>query len=490
MRICFFLLFALTFLAAAHPARAAFDLDREVAAMKATGKPQKIGNSSETGYYIICVEEVGISAGLNDNQAAELALVQAKKTIAGFFETKVDASLTQTRETGITVKGTEETAILREMTREFTQIDIRQLLRGVVVHKMERKGDFLEITCFFSQKMADAAKEMRDSMNEFPPDTVRSVGIAMTGRDNIDAVRDRALLAAKREAIGQVLGTTLSGVTQVQDAEQVRAKIFASSSGFIETYRIVEEGGFPGGYRVVIVAKVAKDKLLSDYSSLSKAMGDPGFYIRADNQDLYLTFVKFFSELGLRLVATPDSADYMIEAHGEYRTMKHPASGREGVQLSLWIRIFDTTGKQELLSQKNDPRQSAVFQSSGGRQKEIATEKAFAQIREPLHKELNRLIGKMTTSDRLIQIVIDNYSGAFSQELAAITEAVEMIPGSSAANVRIDGVGMRAVLSANYLGSMDALESFLRAAMEKRIPARTRIPRTVSISANRLELSF
>ncbi len=491
MSIRFFLLFFLFFLIAANPVAVAFDLEQEIAAMKSIGKPQKIGNSTETGYYIICIEEISVSDGLNDNMAAELGMVQVRKTIAGFFNTQVDSSLTQARETTVMTKGADETVTLREMTQELTKVDIRQLLRGVVVHQVERKGDFIEVICFFSQKMANAAGEMKDAMEKLPPDTVRSVGIAMKGNaEVIDVLRNQALQAAKREAVEQVLGTIVAGTTQVQDSEQVRAKIFASSSGFIETYRILEEKSFAGVYRVVIVAKVARDKLLSDYSSQVKSMGNPGFYVRADNQELYLTFVKFFTGLGLRMVAVPDSADYVIDAIGEYRQLKHPASGLNGVQLSLWIRIFDATSNQELLSQKNNPRQSAVFHASGERQKEIATEKAFSQIREPLHRELNKMIGKMTVSGRPVQIVIDNYSDAFSAELAVIGDAIGMLPGCSAPNIKIDGVGMQAVLSTDYSGTMDTLESFLRTAMGKRIPARARIPRTVSISANRLNLSF
>lgn len=467
-----------------------FDLGNEIAQMQSIGKPQKIGESVETGYYIICIENIVVSDEINDDMAKELGLAQAKRTIAGFFNTKVDSSITQSKETTLTTKGENETAVMQEMTKEFTQIDVNQLLKGVIVYKAERKGGSVEVICFFSQKVADATNEMKKAVDILPANTVQAVGISLSEGNNIDAVRNNALQAAKRQAIEQVLGTSVASTTQVQDSDKVRAKIFATSNGFIETYRVVEESSVAGGYRVVIVATVAKDKLLSDYSALVKAMGDPGFFVRADNQELYMTFVKFFTGLGLKLVAQPEAADYIIDAIGEYRQLKHPASGYDGVQLSLWIRIFDAKSNQELLSQKNDPKQSAVFYSNGERQKDIATEKAFAQIKEPLHRELNKLIGKMVANGRPVQLVINNYSDAFASELTIIENIVKMIPGSSSSGVKIDATCMQASFSLNYAGSMEDFESFLRTAMQKEIQGKARIPKTITISANRLELSF
>ncbi len=467
-----------------------FDLDMEIAQMRSAGKQQKLGESADTGFYIICIEEVPVEDGINDHMARELALAQAKRTIAGFFKTEVDSSLTQTKEVTVLAEDGHENALIREMTMESTRIDIGQLLKGVIVYQAEHRENGLEVICFLSRKIADAATEMKEAMDELPPDTVRAVGLAMLGNSSLDTARDNALQMAKRQAVEQILGSTVASTTQVQDADQIRAKIFASSGGFIETYRIVEESSMSDAYRVTIVATVARKKLLSDYSAHLKALGNPGFYIRTDHRELYGIFVKFFAELGLRLVTEREAADYVIDAIGEYRHLKHPASGRDGVQLGLWIRVFDAVNDRELLMQRNDSTRSAVFHASGERQKEIAAQKAFEQIKEPLHQALNRLIGKMSASGREVEIVLDRYSDIFSDELAVITAGVGMIPGCSPASVKIDGIGMRAVLTVEYVGAMDALEHFLRTVMQKEIQKQTRIPKTVSISTNRLELSF
>ena len=476
-----------------HPvswAAGELDVNSEISQMKTRSLKHFVGQSEKMGIYFICIEEVYIEKDMADNTACELGLAQAKKSLAGFLGSNVTSSETAQIETRITNKDGVSSAEQTELVKEFTQIDVNQFIRGVVVLRVARSKDTLEVICFSSQSVANAASEMKKTMEALPPNTVMASGIAMILDNDFASAKDNALRAALRQAVEQVMGTVIATTTQVQDSEKIKAKIFASSGGFIEKYRITEEVSIEGGYKVVVLAEVAKDKLLNDYSSLIKTMGDPSFYVRTDNKDLYLTFTKFFTDLGLRLVADPSGADYIIDAIGDYRQMKHPATGADGVQLSLWIRIFDSKSKQELLSQKNDPKKSAVFYSTGERQKDIATEKAFAEIKTPLHQEINKLIGKMAVSGRPIQVVIDNYSGAFSVELEKISEVIAMIPGSSTPNLKIDSITMQATYTLNYTGAIEAFEVFLRDGMQKNIKSKGNIPQSKDIKANRLEMSF
>ena len=160
-----------------------------------------------------------------------------------------------------------------------------------------------------------------------------------------------------------------------------------------------------------------------------------------------------------------------------------------GVQLSLWIRISDANTGRELLSQKNDPRRSAVFHASGERQKEIATEKAFAQIREPLHRELNRMIGQMASAGREITVVIDNYSTAYSEALELFCKVLEQVPGCGNVNRKIDAVSQTVTVTADYQGKMDDLADFLKARLRKEMPQKSWIPAVTAVETNRLQLT-
>lgn len=481
--IAFALLFAL-----GPQVLSALDLEPEIAQMQRAGKPQLVGESPETGLYMILIEEVPLTASPGENAARELGLSRARRTVAEFIQSSVAASTEQTRETTTAVKNREEETAIREHTRELIKIDARQLLRGVTLYRTERKGDTLVVIAFFSQKLADAAGVMAQAMTELSPDTVIAAGIGSSLNDPA-AAREAALAAARRSAVEQVLGTSVAGSTRIDD-DQVKASIFAAAAGFIESYRVLEDAAIPGGHKVVIVATVSKDKLQADYSALAATLGDPGFYVRAESQTLYMSFVQFFTGLGLRVVPAAPEADYVIDVMSNFRPVKHPASGLDGVQLSMWVRVFDARNNREVLALKNDPSQSSVFYSSGDRQKEIAAEKAFAELKEPLHRDFDRLLGKQEQSGRPFEIAFANYRTDRAAELNLISAALDALPGASQPELRLNAAARQAVLTVYYSGTSAELESRLRAAMDRAIAAKERIPATTSVSANRIEMNF
>ncbi|MGE4563842.1 MAG: hypothetical protein AB7F32_03150 [Victivallaceae bacterium] len=477
------LLFALV----AHPL-SALDLDLEISGMQRAGKAQLVGESPETGLYMIIIEEVPLTSCPGEYTARELGLSRARRTVAEFIRSSVSSSTEETRETTAVIKNRDEETAIREHTRELIKIDARQLLRGVTLYRVERKGDTVTVIAFFSQKLADAAKVMAQAMTELSPDTVIAVGIGSSPGDPA-AAREAALAAARRSAVEQVLGTSVAGSTRVDD-DRVKASIFAASSGFIERYRVLEDTAISGGHKVVIVATVSKDKLQTDYSALAATLGDPGFYVRAESQTLYMSFVRFFAGLGLRVVPAPEGADYVIDVLSNFRPVKQPSSGIDGVQLSLRVRVLDARNNREVLTLKNDPAQSSVFYSSGDRQKEIAAEKAFAELKEPLHRDFDRLLGKQSQSGRPFEIAFGNYRTEHAVELNLISAALDALPGTSPPELRLDAAAKLAVLTVYYSGTPAELESRLRDAMDRAIAAKERIPATVSVSANRIEMNF
>ena len=158
--------------------------------------------------------------------------------------------------------------------------------------------------------------------------------------------------------------------------------------------------------------------------------------------------------------------------------------------ISLWIRIVDPKTNQELFAIKNDPRKAAVFYSSVERQIELSAQKAFTQVKKPLHEKLNQLLGKMATTGREVRIVIDNYTESFSDELRIIVKAVENIPGSSNVNMKVNDIEQTATISLNYTATTESLEGFLQARLKKDIEYPVRRPKTKNISANTLTMTY
>ena len=124
------------------------------------------------------------------------------------------------------------------------------------------------------------------------------------------------------------------------------------------------------------------------------------------------------------------------------------------------------------------------------RQIELSAQKAFTQVKKPLHEKLNQLLGKMATTGREVRIVIDNYTESFSDELRIIVKAVENIPGSSNVNMKVNDIEQTATISLNYTATTESLEGFLQARLKKDIEYPVRRPKTKNISANTLTMTY
>lgn len=471
------------------PCANAFDVNAAIERMEAE-QNIKCGKAPDTGIWLLAKGVVVKDGILSQAEISEMGLALAKKEMAAFFGTRVRSlEVSETTFQSTVVNGQEQDEIT-EFSKEAITIDVDQFLRGVTVISVVDKGEVVWVYCFTSGSVMNAAAEMDVQKSQLPPDTVEAVGVSFLSSETHDIQRKAAIAAAKRLAIEQVLGASVAATTQVQDNAKIQARIYASASGFVEEYRIVTEGEFSGGYRVKLVAKVAKDKLLSDYTSIMKSMGDPGFAIRTNQKDLYYSLSDFFSSLGIRIVAEPENADYIIDAMGDFRAIKHPSTAIDGIQLSLWVRIFATCSGQELFAIKNDPKQAAVFHARGERQIELAAENAYKQLRTPLHEKLNALLGKMAATGREIQVVFDNYSDSFSPELELIIKALEMIPGCSNVNVNVNDITQEATIRLNYTATIEVLSKFLVDRMAKDIAYPVRRPKVVSYTNAELRLSF
>lgn len=482
--IFYLLLFGISFCTISE--QLPLNISERVQQMRGSGQTCAGGVSEKLGVYIISIIEFELDDAIPLQEITELAIAQAKKEIAAFIGQEMSSKET----VGAAMESVDDLKQRNEFYESISTIQVNQFLRGVVLYEIQKTAKGICIVCFATGRTMDMAKEMEAQMAQNPPGTVSATGFAYIVNNRIDVAKQQSLHAALRSAVEQVLGTSLAGNTQVQNNEKIQSKIFAHASGFVDEYRIVSESERDGNYQTVIYAKVSQNKLLDSYSAYLKSFGDPTFLLVTDNKELYQTFTKFFIGLGLRMTADEAKADYIIDAMGDYHSILHPASGIPGIQLSLWIRISDANTQIELLSQKNDPRRSAVFHSSGERQKEIATEKAFAQIRVPLHEALNQMIGSMTASGREITIVINNFSEVYSEALSQFCKALGMVPGCGNINRKIDLISQTVTLSANYQGKTDDLCMFLESRLREEISEKRLIPKVTVIETNRIEMSY
>jgi hypothetical protein len=465
------------FLCAEEKIESAADLDAKIAMMEKSGQDCAAGVSKKYGVYIISVFSMEKDPVLKKREIAELALLSGKKNIAAFIGQEMSAS--------------QEVVTTSEYQSFKSSISTRvnELLRGIVVHSIKETEKEYKIACFATGRTMDMAAELKKQIESLPPNTVAATGIAYVEKNRVDLAKQQALQNALRLAVEQMLGTEVAAVSQAQDDSRIRSRIYANAFGFVEHYRIISESMVDGYYKTALYAKISREKLLKSYSAYMKAFGNPEFFLETKTLELYQTLVKYFNDMGLKMTSDRKRADYIIDAFGQFRTVTHPLSSKNGTQLSLWIRISDAGSGQELLSQKNDPRRSTVFVGTPDRQMESSVRKAFEQIKKDLHSSLNAMVNRMANNGREVAISIKKYTPESAGILNLISNTLENMPGLTVQNKKM--YNNTVTYSALYRGRMDDLEYFLHNSLRNTCPDRTqKLPQTTELSTNQLVLTF
>ena len=301
-----------------------FDVRAKAERMRENGQTCAGGTSEKFGVYIVSLVDLELDGEIPMAEASELALAQGKREIAAFIGQEVSAR----DRVETTVTTIDDRTESKEFHESMISVNVNQFLRGVVLYDIRKTRKGVSAICFVTGRTMDMSRELQEQMAKLPPGTVSAVGVAYVVDGRLDLAKQQSLQTALRSAVEQVLGTTLAANTQVQDNEKVRSRIFAHASGFVEEYRIIEEGAGDGSYRTAIYARVAKDKLLESYSAYLKSFGDPLFCLRSGNRELYQTFAKFFVGFGLKLSADEKKADYLIDAPVSYTHLTLPTTER------------------------------------------------------------------------------------------------------------------------------------------------------------------
>lgn len=357
--------------------------------MKSDGVEQRAGFDKALGVFVVAKGEgpiVGSKA-----KAKIVARVNALENLAGFFWTQIDSA----SQHQVSESTSGEQSEIREFFSKTTKVQVKQLLKSFQDLDMDDDGDTMVSWIYLTTKAQDKSKELQAAMTSMGDEgTVRAVGEANS--------HPNAVQVALRAAVEQVVGTMVVGETKITDNESVRNKIFSGAEGFVDTYRITEEIEIAAGWRVTVIAKVSKKKILDSYRVYLKAMGDPVFYLECRSSDstqedkqIAVRFGQFFRKLGFKIAKTPEGADFMINAYGEYRRVKNPIDEDQTfTQYSMTIKVLSKTG-EELLALPNNPSKSAVCINNPEREREMCAEKAFRQMEKPVHEGINAMIARM-----------------------------------------------------------------------------------------------
>lgn len=375
---------------------AAYALDNEAWLGKARecadgGFMMDSDETKEDGVYCLVLSVINTSSDKSADAQVGEAVLDAKRKITAFVKgEKVSASTSlESRSEELSVDGEKTRRSYKKFEKRIkTKVDA--LVKGIKVVGQITVKERSYIVCLTCEKFEDQTAALEAAQAQYGDEgVVVSVGEA----SSLDLAKQKAI----RGAVEQVLGTVVVGYDKMSTKSEFQSKVFSGTDGVVEKFRILSETDVEIGKRVEIVAKVSKKSLLDNYSNYMKFLGDPAFYIESNSPDLASHFTEFFTDMGIRIAPVPQDASYVISCTGKFRNLVHPTDdNRPGVQLSLRFRVLEINGKESLIDMKNDPRRSACFVGSDpDRQKEICADKAFKQMKKPLHEKIQAMVGKL-----------------------------------------------------------------------------------------------
>ncbi len=476
---------ALSFCGTAHAAPQWLDIARE---MSAEGETVQSGRSEDGGWYVVALSEVIDAGGGNDAETLQRARLVGKRLIAGFVSGEKVASSEETSSEEVAAGETVET---RETFRQKITVDVDAVLRGAeVVGTIEGNGRKKFLVLAASSETTDASAAMAAKMAELGPDTVSANGFAPVSGGDVAAAQKAALAAAKSAAVEMVLGSAVAS-TEVALNLNAGAKVFSNAGGFLDSFRVVEEGERGGVYKVTIVAKVARDKLMKDYGAALAQFGNVKFHVdRTANDQLDAMLEEKFLEWKCPLTDDRAMADYLVVATWVFADEIHPMDGRTGTRLTLTIRMLDAATGKEYFAVNNDPRKAVSFIGDPRRRVRNAADMAMEEIHEKIHERLDAMIGSMTVSGRDVHMLFDNYSEIYAEAFEAIRASIDTIPGCNNATASINGAARTAEISFRCQIDMDSLRKLADEAIRKAVPGAAMRPDTVSCGPNVWQLSW
>jgi len=99
-------------------------------------------------------------------------------------------------------------------------------------------------------------------------------GISAEGA--LDIARDHAIDDALRKAVEQGVGVYIDSETQISNFQLISDNIYSQTSGYVSSYRIIDEGASGGIYNVVIKAIVKTENIENDLAAIGILLGEQG----------------------------------------------------------------------------------------------------------------------------------------------------------------------------------------------------------------------
>ena len=442
----------------------------------------KSGFSHESGVWIVYRVNISADKSKDKQQALALAEIRAKRSIGEWMNTVISkkSSTRSSRKTD----GDE--VVSTSVYHSLTKVNSEAFLRGVTFHSfMNGEDGSLDAFFYVTGKIMDRTAELEAQLRAAPPGVVRAVGFSIIADEKISPAKRQAVQSALRNAVEQVMGTTVIGQSQLMDNEKAKSKLITQTVGNVKQYRVVKEGRSGVSYQVIVNAEVDETSLLDNYAAIVRSMGNPPFIIRTQDPDLKFALKDFFAGLGFLVTEDANAAQFVVEADCRYLQVVDDYYGR-GIQIDVGLTLFDAKSRQQLISLRNSPQLTSTYSGSFHQIRQSAAKKAFKTMKKTLHEKLNKVVMDWVLNGREVVVVFKNAADTSLDEI--LVQAVADVPCAKFQTRSRQGNTL--VLHCSYVGPSSDFEEFLRERIKRDLPQGTIMPKTKRIELNALEFSF
>lgn len=438
------------------------------------------GHTPETGVWVVCQIEMDANPSVKKDQQISLAEIRARREISEWMNVTIESQATHSMSQTTTAAG----VVQHEMYQELTKTKTEAFLRGVTLHSIQNRENAQYAYFYTTGRLVNRSAELEAQLKQAPPGVVRAVGFGVIAEGKISPAKRQAMQQALRNAVEQVMGTTVIGQSQLMDNEKAKSKLISQTMGAVKQYRILKEEHNGINYQVILNAQIDEKNLLDNYASMVRSMGNPGFAIQCNDPDLKVSLTDFFASMGFKVTEDPAAIQFVVEASCEYLPINDEYYG-EGIQIDVHLRLYDVKTRQQILSMRNDPRKTSTYTGTLHRIRQKAAGTAFRTMKKELHEKLNKIVMDWVLNGREVIVIFNNVPSSMDE---ALVSSVKDVPCVEYHTKKRDG--NKLILNCSYVGSSSDFEDFLLERFKKDLPANFRKPVTNKVELNMLEFTF
>lgn len=445
----------------------------------AAKRPFATGYTDSTGLWLISRQKIRLTEKMTNQEAINIAEIRAKQKIAEFLGSDITAHETAY----LSVVETDEQKEYKRNVELFVKTETNKVLRGVTLLRAEKKDGYIQADFYTTEKLVQLAI---DNIKINPDGgIVQTSGYAMIRNDEVATAKQAALQLALRNAVEQVMGSTVVAQSALMNNSKVKSKVVSQSVGQIKQYRIVREGVAGTSYMVVVDAEVDRDAVLDNYAALVRSMGDPVFFVNTEDPDLRVALNDFMKQLGFKVTTFHDTANFFVDAGCTYLAIENDHYG-QGIQIDMKLELLNVKTGELYMTLHNTPRLSSSYSGSFHQIRQAAAEKAFREIKDEFHKKMDAVIVDWVVNGHDLSIVFNQFAGD-DKYVKSLEDAINAIPVVKLLSKERNADTL--VYKCTCIGPALDVDDFLHEAMSVEFGDNVPQPRTTKIELDEIQLS-